>query len=52
MMSSQRLEYVFPYSRFAFDVETGFLVLSEGRKSAFFQVRAQAPKIHLNKDQG
>lgn len=41
MMSSQTLEYVFPYSHFTFDAEAGFLVLSQGRKSAFFQVQSQ-----------
>ncbi|KAJ7043326.1 putative alanine racemase-domain-containing protein [Mycena alexandri] len=37
VMSSQSLEYIFPFSRFAFETDIAFLILSEGRKSAFFQ---------------
>jgi hypothetical protein len=38
MMAGQTLEYVFPFSRFAFQTDVAFLILSEGRKSTFFQV--------------
>jgi hypothetical protein len=39
IMSSQTIKYIFPYSNFSFNTEINFLVLSEGTKSAFFQVR-------------
>jgi hypothetical protein len=39
VMVSQRVAYVFPYSSFEFVTDIGFVVLGEGRKSAFFQVR-------------
>ncbi|KAJ7197275.1 mini-chromosome maintenance replisome factor-domain-containing protein, partial [Mycena pura] len=37
MMTGQTLEYIFPFSRFAFQTDVAFVVLSEGRKSTFFQ---------------
>ncbi|KIY43699.1 hypothetical protein FISHEDRAFT_53642 [Fistulina hepatica ATCC 64428] len=37
VMNSQELSYVFPFSTFSFDTDVAFLVLAEGRKSAFFQ---------------
>ncbi|KAF9459336.1 mini-chromosome maintenance replisome factor-domain-containing protein [Collybia nuda] len=43
MITSQVLEYIFPYSRFSFDTEVGFLILSEGRKSTFFQTSVNLP---------
>ncbi|KAG6816940.1 hypothetical protein H0H87_001455 [Tephrocybe sp. NHM501043] len=36
-LTTQTLEYVFPFSRFAFDTDLAFVVLAEGSKSAFFQ---------------
>ncbi|KAG6864148.1 hypothetical protein C0991_012126 [Blastosporella zonata] len=36
-MSTQTLEYVFPFSRFSFETDVAFVVLIEGKKSAFFQ---------------
>lgn len=44
VMSTQSLPYVFPFSQFSFPTDLGFVVLAEGRKSAFFQVR-QIPLI-------
>lgn len=38
VINTQTLEYTFPYSRFVFDTDIGVLILSQGRKSAFFQV--------------
>ncbi|RDB21489.1 Mini-chromosome maintenance complex-binding protein [Hypsizygus marmoreus] len=42
-MNAQTLEYVFPFSRFAFETDIAFVVLSEGRKSTFFQINANVP---------
>ncbi|KAH0584139.1 hypothetical protein H2248_009701 [Termitomyces sp. 'cryptogamus'] len=42
-MSNQRLEYVFPFSRFAFDTDVAFVVLAEGKKSAFFETDTNVP---------
>lgn len=44
VMTSQSLPYVFPFSQFSFPTDLGFIILTEGRKSAFFQVRAVLPK--------
>ncbi|KAF7338574.1 Mini-chromosome maintenance complex-binding protein [Mycena venus] len=51
MMTNQTLEYIFPFSRFTFDTDVGFLVLSEGRKSTFFQTHINRIKFnyHLSK---
>jgi hypothetical protein len=38
MMQNQRLGYMFPFSSFEFATDVTFVVLSEGRKSTFFQV--------------
>ncbi|KAJ6547200.1 putative alanine racemase-domain-containing protein [Mycena capillaripes] len=43
VMTAQTLEYVFPFSRFAFQTDVAFLVLSEGRKSTFFQTHINIP---------
>ncbi|KAJ7929359.1 putative alanine racemase-domain-containing protein [Mycena leptocephala] len=43
MMAGQTLEYVFPFSRFAFQTDVAFLILSEGRKSTFFQTHINVP---------
>ena len=43
VMTSQSLPYVFPFSQFSFPTDLGFIILAEGRKSAFFQVRAVLP---------
>ncbi|KAG6910910.1 hypothetical protein DXG01_006593 [Tephrocybe rancida] len=42
-MSTQTLEYAFPFSRFAFDTNIAFIVLAEGKKSAFFQTDINIP---------
>jgi hypothetical protein len=42
-MTNQSLEYVFPFSRFAFQTDVACLVLSEGRKSTFFQTHINVP---------
>ena len=36
VMSDQSLRYVFPFSRFSFNTEIGFLLLVGGRRSPFF----------------
>ncbi|KAG5645036.1 hypothetical protein DXG03_007215 [Asterophora parasitica] len=43
MMNAQTLQYVFPYSAFAFDTDVAFVILSEGTKSAFFHASANIP---------
>ncbi|KAJ7093101.1 putative alanine racemase-domain-containing protein [Mycena epipterygia] len=43
MMTAQTLEYIFPFSRFAFETDVAFLVLSEGKKSTFFQTNINIP---------
>ncbi|KAJ7349355.1 mini-chromosome maintenance replisome factor-domain-containing protein [Mycena albidolilacea] len=43
IMTNQSLEYVFPFSRFAFQTDVACLVLSEGRKSTFFQTHINVP---------
>ncbi|KAJ7168060.1 mini-chromosome maintenance replisome factor-domain-containing protein [Mycena crocata] len=43
MMQSQTLEYVFPFSKFTFQTDTVFLILSEGKKSTFFQTNINIP---------
>ncbi|KAF7304631.1 hypothetical protein MKEN_01177000 [Mycena kentingensis (nom. inval.)] len=42
-MSSQTLDYVFPFSRFSFHTDISFVVLAEGRKSTFFQTHNIVP---------
>ena len=39
VLDSQSLQYIFPYSSFSFDTDLNFILLAEGRKSTFFQVR-------------
>jgi hypothetical protein len=46
MINTQTLEYIFPYSRFVFDTDIGVFILSEGEKSAFFQV-GQTSQFYL-----
>ncbi|KAJ7849081.1 mini-chromosome maintenance replisome factor-domain-containing protein [Mycena olivaceomarginata] len=43
IMTNQSLEYVFPFSRFAFQTDVACLVLAEGRKSTFFQTHINVP---------
>ncbi|KAJ7582490.1 putative alanine racemase-domain-containing protein [Mycena floridula] len=43
MMSSQSLDYVFPFSRYSFRTDVSFVVICEGRKSAFFQTTVNVP---------
>ncbi|GLB35181.1 putative mini-chromosome maintenance replisome factor [Lyophyllum shimeji] len=43
MMNAQTLEYVFPYSRFEFNTDVAFVVLTEGKRSAFFQTNVTIP---------
>jgi hypothetical protein len=39
VMNSQTLEYIFPFSsKFRFNTDISVIVVSEGRKSTFFQV--------------
>ncbi|KAF7295174.1 hypothetical protein MIND_01056200 [Mycena indigotica] len=45
-MTSQTLDYVFPFSRFSFETDIAFLVLAEGRKSTFFQTHSTVPLQH------
>lgn len=47
VISSQSLTYVFPFSQFSFPTDIEFVILAEGRKSAFFQV---CEPFELNKD--
>ncbi|KAF8626177.1 hypothetical protein AX15_005063 [Amanita polypyramis BW_CC] len=42
-LDSQTLQYIFPYSRFSFDTDLNFIVLSDGRKSTFFQTQFNIP---------
>lgn len=44
VISSQTLGYVFPFSQFSFPTDISCVVLSEGKKSAFFKV----PELHLH----
>jgi len=37
-ISNQILDYEFPFSRFQFTTDLSFVILTEGKKSAFFQV--------------
>ncbi|KAJ6606625.1 putative alanine racemase-domain-containing protein [Mycena vulgaris] len=43
MMTGQTLEYIFPFSRFVFQTDVTFLILSEGKKSTFFQTNINVP---------
>ncbi|KAF9239601.1 putative alanine racemase-domain-containing protein [Melanogaster broomeanus] len=44
VMISQTLEYIFPFAcRFPFDTDISIIVVSEGRKSAFFQTSINVP---------
>ncbi|KAJ7074392.1 hypothetical protein C8F01DRAFT_1043556 [Mycena amicta] len=42
-MTSQTLEYIFPFSTFSFQTDIAFVLLVEGRKSAFFQTHTTVP---------
>lgn len=39
IMLSQSLPYKFPFSEFSFPTDLSFIVLAEGKKSAFLKVR-------------
>lgn len=39
VMISQSLPYRFPYSEFSFPTDLSFIILAEGKKSAFLKVR-------------
>ncbi|RXW24142.1 hypothetical protein EST38_g1703 [Candolleomyces aberdarensis] len=41
-MAYQTVDYVFPFSRFSFETDMPFLVLSSGKSSPFFKVPVQA----------
>ncbi|TFK42808.1 mini-chromosome maintenance replisome factor-domain-containing protein [Crucibulum laeve] len=43
MMNGQTLQYIFPFSHFAFETDVSFVVLTDGKKSAFFQTHANVP---------
>ncbi|KAJ7070358.1 putative alanine racemase-domain-containing protein [Mycena belliarum] len=49
MMSTQTLEYAFPFSRFTFQTDVVFLILSQGKKSTFFQTNLNLPLRPNNK---
>lgn len=42
-ISSQTLSYVFPYSSFSFNLDLNFLVLAQGRKTAFLNTDITIP---------
>ncbi|CAK5279504.1 unnamed protein product [Mycena citricolor] len=42
-MSTQTLDYVFPFSSFSFNTDLIFIVVSEGKKSAFFETHINVP---------
>jgi len=42
-ISSQTLQYSFPFSRFSFDIDIAFLLLTEGKESTFFQTGVTLP---------
>lgn len=50
MMDTQMLEYIFPYSRFGFETDVAFVILTEGRKSAFFRVLKFRSIVHVEKN--
>jgi hypothetical protein len=41
VINIQKLDYIFPYTNYSFDTDLDVIILTEGRKSAFFQVRLQ-----------
>ena len=43
VMDGQTLAYAFPFSQFSFPTDISCIILSEGRKSAFFKVDVQFP---------
>lgn len=43
VMNDQTLAYEFPFSRFSFPTDISFVVLTEGKKSAFFQTTVNVP---------
>jgi len=43
VMTSQTIAYIFPFSKFLFQTDTTFVVLTEGRKSAFFKTSVTVP---------
>ncbi|KIL69545.1 hypothetical protein M378DRAFT_183981 [Amanita muscaria Koide BX008] len=42
-LDSQTLQYIFPYSSFTFETDLNFIILSDGRKSTFFQTYLNVP---------
>ena len=47
VLSSQTLTYVFPFSQFSFPTDISCIIMTEGKKSAFFKVCW--PHIYLRK---
>lgn len=43
VMDAQTLPYVFPFSQFSFPTDVSCIILSEGRKSAFFRTDLNVP---------
>ncbi|KII88881.1 hypothetical protein PLICRDRAFT_109472 [Plicaturopsis crispa FD-325 SS-3] len=43
VMTNQSLAYIFPFSQFSFPTDSTFIVLAEGKKSAFFQTNITLP---------
>ncbi|OJT14187.1 Mini-chromosome maintenance complex-binding protein [Trametes pubescens] len=43
VMDAQTLPYIFPFSQFSFPTDVSCIVLSEGRKSAFFRTDLNVP---------
>ncbi|KAJ3562296.1 hypothetical protein NP233_g9665 [Leucocoprinus birnbaumii] len=50
VMNDQTLGYVFPFSRFSFPTDVSFVVVTEGRKSAFFGTTVNVPLTKTNAD--
>ncbi|KXN90462.1 Mini-chromosome maintenance complex-binding protein [Leucoagaricus sp. SymC.cos] len=43
VMTGQTLDYAFPFSQFSFQTDISFVVLTEGKKCAFFQTSVNIP---------
>ncbi|KAF9452815.1 hypothetical protein P691DRAFT_803108 [Macrolepiota fuliginosa MF-IS2] len=42
-ITGQTLDYIFPFSRFTFQTDISFVILTGGKKSAFFQTSVNVP---------
>ncbi|KAH6918815.1 putative alanine racemase-domain-containing protein [Coprinopsis sp. MPI-PUGE-AT-0042] len=45
MMTSQTLDYAFPFSRYSFETDVSFIALVPGKKSAFFLTHLHIPVL-------